>query len=84
MVYRGTRVCCPNFGHVEIRVVRWRVEYRETLVPVGIDQLSVARVGLSKGVSVLRKVPCLRELTSGVVVHKLGGCKHLSMLSCGA
>ena len=62
----------------------WRVEYLETFVPVGTRQLNVAGVGLSKGVSVLRLVPCLQELTSRVVVHKLGGCKHLSILSCEA
>ena len=53
-------------------------------VPVGTYQLIVAGVRLSKGVSVLILVPCLRELTSGVVVHKLGGYKHLPMLSYGA
>ena len=51
---------------------------------VGIHQLIVVGVIPSKGVSVLRLVPCRRELASKVAIHKLGGCKHLSMWNCGA
>ena len=53
-------------------------------VPVGTHQLIVVGMRLSKGVSVLILVLCLREITLGVVVHMLGGCKHLSMYICGA
>ena len=31
--------------------------------------------------TVLRKVPCLQEFTSRVVVHNLGMCVHLFMLA---
>ena len=57
---------------------------RVNIVLVGTHQLIVVGVGLFKGVTMLRKVPCLREFTSRVVVDKLGGCTHLSMLGIGA
>ena len=60
------------------------LRYLSDFVPVGTRQLIFAGVRLYKVVSMMRLVPWLWEFTSGVVVHKLGRCKHLSMSSYGS